>query len=221
RDARIAGARLEAEEVVGRVGRDLTVSSLPDTGKVDGRELDASVTVSIGYGTASVSGSVGMGRTHGKTNWVAEQTSLHAHDLLDLHVGGHTQLDGALIHSDTGNLKIDTETFGFSDIKGEDGEHSWYVNAGVSISFGGSGTEGKDGSTAASNAVVTDRSQQGKGTEGSSNWSLSGYDYKRERTQLVRATVGDGQIIVRSDDGTGVDSTAGLNRDPSTSQIDL
>lgn len=68
---------------------------------------------------------------------------------------------------------------------------------------------------------MTDRSQQGKGTEGSSNWSLSGYDYKRERTQLVRATVGDGQIIVRSDAGTGVDSTAGLNRDPSTSQIDL
>src|SRR5690606_8600440 len=108
-----------------------------------------------------------------------------------------------------------------SDIKGEDREHSWYANAGGSISFGGSGTEGKDGSTAASNAVVTDRSQQGKGTEGSSNWSLSGYDYKRERTQLVRATGGDGQIIVRSDAGTGVDSTAGLNRDPSTSQIDL
>ncbi|WP_158268876.1 hemagglutinin repeat-containing protein [Pseudomonas mangrovi] len=225
RDTRIAGAHLEAEDIIGRVGRDLTVTSLPDTGKAEGKELDASVTVSIGYGTASVSGSVGVGKTNGKTNWVEEQTTLHARDLLDIHVGGHTQVDGALIHSDIGNLKFDTETLAFRDIKGEDREHSWYINGGGSISFGGSGesggTAGKDGAAAANKAVVTDSSQQGKGNEGSSGWSLSGYDYKRERSQLVRATIGEGQIIVRSDATTGNDSTAGLNRDPSLSQIGL
>jgi filamentous hemagglutinin len=224
-DTAIKGAQLGANEIVGRVGRNLTVSSVPDTGKVEGEQLDASVTVSIGWGTGSVSGSVGRGKTTGKTNWVQEQTTLHAEDLLDIHVGEHTQVDGALIYSDTGNLKLDTNTLGFRDIKGEDREHSWYINVGGSMSFGDSGNSGgsggTDGASAAANSVVTDRSQQGKGSDGASGWSLSGYDHKRERSQLVRATIGDGQIIVRDDAVTGKDSLAGLNRDPSRSQINL
>ncbi|WP_236537490.1 hypothetical protein, partial [Pseudomonas syringae] len=41
-------------------------------------------------------------------------------DQVDIRTGNHTQLDGALIASDTGNLKLDTNTLGFSDIAGKD-----------------------------------------------------------------------------------------------------
>ncbi|BAQ79495.1 adhesin/hemagglutinin [Pseudomonas sp. St29] len=53
----------------------------------------------------------------------------------------------------------------------------------------------------------------GKGKEGETGWSVSGWDYQKDREQIVRATVGAGEIVVRKDAETGADSTAGLNRD--------
>jgi len=216
RDTTVAGARLEGQDVVGKVGRDLLVSSLPDTGKVSGKELDASLTVSVGlYGSVSVSGSVGVGKTNGSTNWVENQTGIVARDRLDIRTENHTQLDGALLASDNGNLKLGTGTLGFRDIEGHDREHAWYINAGGTYSWGGDGGTGgqpADGNAAATGAVV-DPSQQNK--DGSNNWNLSGYDYRKEREQIVRATVGGGEIVVRSDVDTGRDATAGLNRDVS------
>lgn len=216
RDSTIAGARLEGQDVIGRVGRDLLVSSVPDTGKVSGKELDASLTVSVGlYGSVSVSGSVGVGKTSGSTNWVENQTGIVARDRLDIRTENHTQLDGALLASDSGNLKLDTGTLGFRDIEGHDREHAWYINAGGTYSWGsdsGSGGQPADGNAAATGAVV-DPSQQNK--DGSNNWNLSGYDYRKEREQIVRATVGEGEIVVRSDAESGRDSAAGLNRDVS------
>lgn len=64
-------------------------------------------------------------------------------------------------------------------------------------------------------AFTTDKSLEGKGQIGSSGWSVSGYDYRKEREQEVRATVGAGSITVRNDAKTGADSSSGLNRDPS------
>ena len=53
----------------------------------------------------------------------------------------------------------------------------------------------------------------GKGKEGETGWSVSGWDYQKDREQIVRATVGAGEIVVRKDAETGADSTAGMNRD--------
>ena len=207
-DTTIAGATLRGDEVIGRVGGDLKVSSLPDTGKVKGKEFDLSATATIGP-APSLSGSVGYGKTTGKTNWVEEQTSITAKDRLDIRTENHTQLDGALLASDSGNLKLDTGTLGYRDIKGEDKEHGYYLNVGGSYGFSSGQAQSTDGKTVA----VQDVSQQGKGTEGSNGWSVSGHDYSKDREQIVRATVGAGEIVVRGDTQTGQDSTAGLNRD--------
>jgi len=195
RDTTAAGATLQGENVTGEVGRNLTVSSVPDTGKVRGKELDISATATFGPG-AGFSASVGYGQTTGKTNWVGNQTTITARDKLDIRTEEHTQIDGAVIASQAGKLKLDTETLGFRDIKGEDKEHSYYLNVGGSYGAG-----------------QQDKSQQGKGEPGVNGWSVNGYEFEKEREQIVRATVGDGEIVVRSDAETGKDSTAGLNRD--------
>lgn len=195
RDTTVSGAQLNGETVAGRVGRDLRVSSVADTGRVDGREWDVSATVS----TSSLSGSVGYGKTTGKTDWVDTQTSITARGGLDIRTENHTQLDGALLASQTGDLLLDTGSLGFSDFQGRDKEHGYYANVGLSV--------GQDGN------VQQDASQVGKGDTGVSGWSAEGYDYRKDREQIVRATVGDGEIVVRSDTGTGHDSTEGLNRD--------
>jgi filamentous hemagglutinin len=199
RDTTIAGARLEGENVYGDVGRNLTVSSVPDTGKVNGKEYDVSATVTVGYGV-SVSGSVGYGQTTGKTDWVDTQTAIIGRDRVDIRTEDHTQIDGAVIASQTGNLKLDTDTLGFRDIKGVDNEQGYYLNAGGSYNpTSGNGQQ--------------DKSQVGKGESGSNGWSLEGYEYSRDRENIARATVGAGEIIVRNDAETGKDSTVGLNRD--------
>ncbi len=198
RDTNVAGATLRGDEVVGRVGGDLNVSSVVDTGKVKGREFDISVTATIGPG-AGVSGSVGYGETTGKTNWVGQQTSITGKDKVDIRTENHTQLDGALVAADNGNLKLDTGTLGFSDIAGEDKEHGYYLNVGGSYSKGGGNAQ--------------DSSQVGKGKQGEAGWSVNGWEYDKEREQVVRATVGTGDIVVRKDAEEGGGSTAGLNRD--------
>ncbi len=202
RDTAISGAQLSGDEVTGRVGRDLTVTSLPDTGEVKGREFDVSATATFGPG-AGFSASVGYGQTTGSTEWVENQTRIVARDRLDIRTGEHTQLDGALIASNTGNLKLDTGTLGFSDIAGHDKEHSYYLNVGGSYGK----NDAKD--------TQQDKSQEGKGEKGKTGWSVEGYEYEKDRQQIVRATVGEGEIVVRDDAQTGQDSAEGLNRDVS------
>ncbi|WP_256574731.1 polymorphic toxin-type HINT domain-containing protein, partial [Pseudomonas sp. PA15(2017)] len=202
RDTAISGAQLSGDEITGRVGRDLTVTSLADTGKVKGREFDVSATATFGPG-AGFSASVGYGETTGSTEWVENQTRIVARDRLDIRTEEHTQLDGALIASNTGNLKLDTGTLGFSDIAGHDKEHSYYLNVGGSYGK----NDAKD--------TQQDKSQEGKGEKGKTGWSVEGYEYEKDRQQIVRATVGEGEIVVRGDAQTGQDSTEGLNRDVS------
>ncbi|WP_257154482.1 hemagglutinin repeat-containing protein [Pseudomonas sp. ICMP 8385] len=200
RDTNIAGAQLRGDNVVGRVGRDLNVSSVADTGKVKGKEFDVSATVTVGFGF-SVSGSVGYGQTSGKTNWIEDQTRITAKDTVDIRTEKHTQLDGALIAADTGKLKLDTATLGFSDIAGEDKEHGYYLNLGGTYSQSGRATQ--------------DSSQVSKGKDQANGWSATGWEYDKDREQTVRATVGPGEVVVRDDAKAGTDATAGLNRDTS------
>ncbi|MCL8303199.1 hypothetical protein M9Y59_27580, partial [Pseudomonas mosselii] len=100
----------------------------------------------------------------------------------------HTQLDSALIAADNGNLKLDTGTLGYSDIAGKDKEHGYYLNVGGSWS-------------------------QTSGGKSETHGNLSGWEYEKDREQIVRATVGAGEVNVRQDAETGKDSLAGLNRD--------
>ncbi|TCD22543.1 hypothetical protein E0D86_07785 [Pseudomonas sp. IC_126] len=186
-DTTIAGAQLRGNDVIGRVGGDLLVTSLADSGEVKGREFDLSATVTVGPGSG-FSGSVGYGETSGSTHWVENQTRITAAERLDIRTENHTQIDGALIASDSGDLKLDTDTLGFSDIAGHDKEHSYYLNVGGSYSSGG-GTQ-------------QDASQVGKGKEGETGWSVEGYEYERDRQQIVRATVGEGEIMVMSVTGS-------------------
>lgn len=200
RDTTIAGATLRGDEVIGDVGRNLTVTSVPNTGKVEGKEFDASLTVAFSIGM-TVSGSLGYGETNGKTNWVENQTVISGKNKVDIRTENHTQLDGALLSADNGNLKLDTDTLGYRNITGKDNEHGYYLN--VSGSYGGGG------------GAQQDKPNQGMEAPDKNSWAVEGYNYNKDREQTLNATVGAGEIVVRHDKVTGQDSTAGLNRDVS------
>ncbi|MFN3689277.1 hemagglutinin repeat-containing protein [Salinarimonas sp.] len=194
-DTLVAGARIAAREVDLLVGGDLRIASLADTGRTRGSSWNAGGSLTIGLvGPSSLSLSVGSGRERADSLWVSEQTAIIAEDRLFAGVGGHTQIDGALIAARSGVLLIDTRTLGFSDIEERIVERVQDVQLGVNLGWGGdqTGTE-----------------RPGQGLPGA---TLSGQLASRDVERITRATVGPGQIVVRDEEAQTQDLAA-LNRD--------
>src|SRR5690606_1404595 len=95
-DTTLSGANLHAKGLNMDVGNNLHAESLQDTGSVDGKRWDASGSITVGAGVSG-GASVGYGETDGSRAWVAEQTSMIGTESVNIKVGNHTQVDGALI----------------------------------------------------------------------------------------------------------------------------
>ncbi|MBB4017445.1 filamentous hemagglutinin [Chelatococcus caeni] len=196
RDATLAGANASGQDVLLDIGGDLTVASRQDVGHGESRSSSIGGSVFVGVGTSPVSGSVSVGAGRGSSDhaWVSDQTSIIALDTLHARVEGHTQIDGAVIASLTGDLTLDTGTLGFSDIHDHDKGSSWSAQAGISASTGEKGKAGYTPTGAPTGA------------------SLSGHVAEHDREQETRATVGAGEIIIRDTENQTQDIAA-LNRD--------
>lgn len=175
---------------------------------MEGKRWDASASVTVGAGV-SVGVNVGYGETEGSSAWVEQQTSIVGSESVNIKVGGHTQIDGALIANikedgtDGGNLVLDTGTLGYTNLKDHHEETSSYLSIGFSMG----GNEQANANTGA------------RKDEENSSWSVSGSFSDLDRKQETNATVGQGVVRVRNDEETGADSTAGLNRDIDTAQV--
>ncbi|WP_221450541.1 hemagglutinin repeat-containing protein [Pseudoteredinibacter isoporae] len=217
-DTSIIGANLEGDNVDIDVGGDFTLASQQDTATADGQRMDASVSATVGFGF-SLSGSVGYGETEGNKNWVQNQTSIIGRQSVDVDVAGHTQLDGSLIANidengiDQGNLDLTTSSIGFSNFEGSDQETSSYLNI-----SGGYSNQGSSGTSSAGTGNGT-RSGGGITQEGSTSWGVNGYHNERDREQITRATVGQGNITVTGGEGSGEEELANLNRDIDQAQV--
>ena len=166
--------------------------ALADSGRTRGSSWNAGGSLTIGLvGPSSLSLSVGSGRERADSLWVSEQTAIIAEDRLFAGVGGHTQLDGALVAARSGALLIDTRTLGFSDIEERIVERVQDVQLGVNLGWGG----GPD--------------RQGQDLPGA---TLSGQLASRDVERITRATVGPGEIVVRDEEAQRQDLAA-LNRD--------
>ncbi|WP_338124574.1 hemagglutinin repeat-containing protein [Ewingella americana] len=124
RDTSLVGAQANADTINADVGRNLTLQSQQDTDRYDSKQQSVSggVSVAIIGAGGSASLSVSSDKMHSNFDSVNEQTGLYAgKGGFDIHVGDHTQLDGAVISSTANADKnsLDTGTLGFSDIHNE------------------------------------------------------------------------------------------------------
>ena len=192
----------------------ISVLSMRVHGLIGGR-------VVIGGG---VSGSVsaGVGETEGNTAWVTEQTSLTGGNAVDISVGGHTQIDGAVVAqinsdgTDGGNLTIDTGTLGVSDIEDNDSYTSFDVGVNIGFSAGGDSDSGQQ-----SQGPDPVGASQGE----ISSWGVNGNYSDVDREQINRGTIGEGDIVVRdgevpTDLNRDIDQAQELTKDDST-DVDL
>ncbi|WP_024461590.1 hemagglutinin repeat-containing protein [Marinimicrobium sp. LS-A18] len=203
-DTTINGANAEAKHLNVSVGGDLTVASVQDTGSADGRREDYSGSITVGAGVSG-GANVGQGETEGSTAWVSNQTSLIGSESVNIQVDGHTQVDGALIAnikddgSDGGNLNLDTGTLGYTDFEDHDRENSDYA----SVGFGTGGNAGANAQTSAPESFEGDSA------------TLDFTSRDKDRQQITRATIGEGNITVRDNPDQDLSD---LNRDIDTAQ---
>ncbi|SFC76562.1 hemagglutinin repeat-containing protein [Pragia fontium] len=137
RDTSLIGAQAKGDSVTMDVGRDLTLKSLQDTDDFSYESVSLNISGSYGSGFDA---SLGLSMDKMDSTWssVQEQTGIFAgKGGYDITVGGHTQLDGAVLASEAAADKnsLDTGTLGWSDIKNK----AEYDVSHVSISVGSGG----------------------------------------------------------------------------------
>ncbi|WP_139811009.1 hemagglutinin repeat-containing protein [Pantoea cypripedii] len=144
RDTTLQGAQVNGASVIADVGRNLQLTSEQGSNRYDSKQTGSSLGAGMTWGAgAAAGGSASVSATrdkmHSNYDSVQEQTGLFAgQDGFDVTVGGHTQLDGAVIGSTAtaDKNRLDTGTLGFSDID----NHADYQieHQGVGFSTGGS-----------------------------------------------------------------------------------
>ncbi|CNC67803.1 adhesin [Yersinia similis] len=122
RDTALTGAQVSAETVKADVGRNLTLQSQQDRDNYDAKQsrVSGGISVPVAGGGAAVNLSMSRDRLSSQYDSVQAQTGIFAGSGgVDIRVGEHTQLDGAVIASTAAADKntLDTGTLGFSDIK--------------------------------------------------------------------------------------------------------
>ncbi len=185
RDTNIKGAHLEGDKVWIDTGRNLTVESLQDSFDSRNSSWNAGIDVTVGYGV-HVGGNAGVGHGSSSSKWVGQQTSIVGKSDVDIYTGENTHIKGGLIYADNGKLKLDTDTLTYEAVKDK--------NKGYNLEMGFSGGIGT-------------------GQQGDANYSppvVSGSYEAHDMRQINRPTVGEGEIIVRSDPDATLE---GLNRD--------
>lgn len=199
RDTMLSGAVVAGDTVTADVGRDLTIISVPDTGRSKDRSASAGISFGGGEGGTKLSViHLGGGKGSGSTKWVDEQSGLVSDGRMDVSVGGNTHLGGGRIVSESGDLTLDTGTITHEDISGHRKYEGIHANAGIDLT-GGVGVPGNP----------------------TGNNTIAGSTRKDDTQQQVRATVGAGEIIIRDEErqasleaSGATAATEELNRDP-------
>lgn len=255
-DTTIAGANVSGTDIDIDVGGDLTVASRQDTAEGSnssfginaGVSTSSSSDYSTGFGdavTAAAGGldnAVGAGPSSGNVGVnvgfgsnssavVTNQTTVLGSGTVDINVGEHTQVDGAVIAAvdsetgeNSGNLSLSTGTLAVTDIV--DHDNSRQTNLGINHSFGLGGRQASGGDE--NDTAITLPDADGQPTQNTTapvgsalaqlaqlptvNFGRSTSDFE----QLTQGAIGEGEIEVRDDPDFNPDS---INRDIGETQL--
>ncbi|EMM6516278.1 hemagglutinin repeat-containing protein [Enterobacter ludwigii] len=174
RDANLIGAQVSGESVTADIGRDLTLRSEQDSDSYHSKQQNVSASGTFNIGSMSGSASVNASRDKMDSNYqsVNEQSGITAGSGgFDIKVGGHTQLDGAVIASSASEDKnrLDTGTLGWSDIHNE----AEYKTEHQSVGMSSGGSIGGQFAGNMANSLLTGVNSSGS-AEGTTSSAISG-----------------------------------------------
>ncbi|NHB94591.1 hemagglutinin repeat-containing protein, partial [Photorhabdus cinerea] len=196
RDTTLQGAQVSGEQITADVKRHLTFNSEQDRQRYDSQQHNASAGVSATVGPqpdGTVSLNARRSKLHSNYDSVQEQTGLFAgKGGYQVHVGDHTQLDGAVIASTADKAKntLNTGTLGFKDIQNKADLSVEQQSAGVSV--------GKPAAGQVLNNLTVN--------------ALTGSNKRGHDRSTTHAAVSDGTLIIR-DKAHQTQDTTPLSRD--------
>lgn len=242
-DTTLKGASAKAERILASVGGNLRVESQQDSSKYKATQSSAGVGVSLCippycYGSSSVSGNVGHGRTNSDFKSTNEQTGLHAgNGGFQIDVKKNTALVGGVIGSSDravaeGRNQLKTGTLTTQDLKNKARYDANQIALGGGLSFGGGKGSSNDLGTTKDNQVaggaskVPGSSIASAGGLGVNVPVVMGASGKSEST--TRSGISGGTVEIRDEAGqkaltgkTAAESIASLNRDTKETQNSL
>jgi len=196
----LTGAVLKADDIEMTIGNDLKIASLQDTHKSKTFSLGASAGFSTGsnYQNHKVNpnktAGINLSESDTDSKWVNSQTRIIGAGKVRIKVQNDTNLKGAAINSQTGDLILNTNTFQYSDLKDKDKTTS------ISAAFDIIAEKGKTIS--------------GQSIKPEKNFNISfGLTDNRQRN---KATVGKGNIIIKDNTNQKIDD---LNRITSNATV--
>ena len=212
-DTTIAGAVIEGDDITLDVGGDLTLASRQDIS--ESRNESQSVGVSVSYGTNGWGGSlnVGLGEGEAASALVTEQTRILGEGEVSVIVGGHTQIDGAILAA--------VETIPADGEAGEAGEAPELIDSGrLTLSTGTLSVtdiedEARSEQTQVSVGITYNDASDNNNSDASFGGSIDASHEESVFEQTTAGVIGLGQIEVR--DEADFDASA-LNRDINQSQ---
>ncbi|KZL14860.1 hemagglutinin repeat-containing protein [Pseudovibrio sp. Ad37] len=204
-DTTLKGAQVTAKTADLDVGGDLNIESIQDTGSNSSSSAGASGGISYNFMSGSLSGnlSVNGSKGEGSRAWVTEQTGIVTEETLEIDVAGNTDLTGGLIASDTDDLSLSTGTLTFSDIDDHDKQSNIGGSVGVNFTVPGAKDTDKKPDTGPDDQPDNTSDQtdsQETEAETSYGGQFEGSYANRDKRQITRATVGEGEIIIRDED---------------------
>ena len=219
-DTTLNGAVVKGQRVAAHVGGNLSISTPQDTSVYDSKQTSygAGVSVPLGAGALSVSGSYGNEKVKANTQTTNEVAGIYAGTGgFDINVKGNTHLDAAVIASETDQNHLRTGTLTVAD----KANHSDYNASSMNLSASYSGKEtvkDKDGNIV---QKLDDKGQQVQSGIKGFNASLpSVLSAKDSADSTTRAGIAAGQIEITDAAAqqqltgqTTEQTIAGLNRD--------
>jgi filamentous hemagglutinin len=185
-DVTLAGAQVSGREVSADIGGNLTLASLQDSDQYHSEQQNIAAGGSFTWGSMSGSGYISAGQQQMDADYqsVTDQTGIVAGSGgFNLNVGGHTQLDGAVIASTAAAAlnQLDTGSLGWRDIA----NHAEFAVESQSIGISSGGSAGKQFAGNMANTMLNGNGNQG------------------EADSTTHAAIAEGSLRVR--DGSGTD----------------
>ncbi|MEE9929083.1 hemagglutinin repeat-containing protein [Microvirgula aerodenitrificans] len=209
RDTTLTGALASGDTLLTDVGRNLTLTSQQDHDHYDSKQTSIAAGASFTWGSMSGSGYVNFSKQKINSDFdsVIDQTGLYAgKGGYDVHVGEHTQLNGAVIAS-TANPdrnRLDTGTLGWSNLNNK----AEFKVESQSVGFSGSGSGG--GGSGSGGGSMVDSVKMS--TAASAATALAGGSRSGSAESTSYAAISDGTLNIRNPDQQQQD-TATLSHD--------
>lgn len=210
RDTTLTGALASGDTLLTDVGRNLTLTSQQDHDHYDSKQTSIAAGASFTWGSMSGSGYVNFSKQKINSDFdsVIDQTGLYAgKGGYDVHVGEHTQLNGAVIAS-TANPdrnRLDTGTLGWSNLNNK----AEFKVESQSVGFSGSGSGGSGSGSGGGGSMVDSAKMS---TAASAATALAGGSRSGSAESTSYAAISDGTLNIRNPDQQQQD-TATLSHD--------